>query len=172
MHVILLQIDLTKYLIFPNNFHDFHSVEITDILSYYFDKRFRETNVSLKKLLKCRVDFTKYFSCEWKRMSCFSTLCVCTVWKNGKFSLTQNIFRQINSLVTYLFSKTVTFTKFLPKLRERIPVISTHTVLCHLFPSNQFRKNVNFTEILQQNRECGAALEPRKSFHEINSNPK
>ena len=31
----------------------------------------------------------------------------------------QKIFRQINSLVTYLVSKTVTFTKFLPKMRER-----------------------------------------------------
>ena len=47
------------------------------------------------------------------------------MWKNVKFSLIKKIFRQINSLVTYLFSKTVTFTKFLPKMRERIPVIST-----------------------------------------------
>ena len=27
---------------------------------------------------------------------------ICTVWKNEKFSLTKKIFRQINSLVTYL----------------------------------------------------------------------
>ena len=37
------------------------------------------------------------------------------MWKNKKFSLTKNIFRQINSVVTYVFSKTVTFTKPLPK---------------------------------------------------------
>ena len=35
-----------------------------------------------------------------------------TMWKLRKF-------RQITYLVTYLFSKTVTLTKFLPKMRER-----------------------------------------------------
>ena len=37
-----------------------------------------------------------------------------SVWKNGKFSLTKEIFRQINCLNINLFSKTVTFTEFLP----------------------------------------------------------
>ena len=41
------------------------------------------------------------------------------VWKSKKFSLTKKSFRQINSLVLKLFSKTVTFTKYLPKMRER-----------------------------------------------------
>ena len=41
-----------------------------------------------------------------------------TVWKNEKFGLTEKIFRQINSLVSDLFSKTVAFTKLLPKKCE------------------------------------------------------
>ena len=52
-----------------------------------------------------------------------------TVWRNETFSLIQKIFRQINSLVIYVFRKAVTFTKFLPKMRERILVISTPQ--CH-----------------------------------------
>ena len=40
------------------------------------------------------------------------------MWKNEKFSLTENYFREINSLVIS-FSKDVTFTKFLPKKLER-----------------------------------------------------
>ena len=38
------------------------------------------------------------------------------LWKNEKFSHHQKIFREINSC--NLFSKTITFTKFLPKMRE------------------------------------------------------
>ena len=38
----------------------------------------------------------------------------CTVWKNEKFSLTEKIFREINSLVTSL-EKNVAFTKFSSK---------------------------------------------------------
>ena len=44
---------------------------------------------------------------------------------NEKFSLTKKIFRQSNQLFSNLFSKPVNFTKFLPKMRETIPVIST-----------------------------------------------
>ena len=40
----------------------------------------------------------------------------CTVWKNERFGLTEKIFRLINS--SDLFSKTVAFTKFLPKKCE------------------------------------------------------
>ena len=35
-----------------------------------------------------------------------------TMWENEKFTLTEKKFRQIN------FSKTVTFTKYLPKMGE------------------------------------------------------
>ena len=41
------------------------------------------------------------------------------VWKNKRITVTQNIFRQINSL----FSKTVTFTKFLSNTNS----LSHHT---------------------------------------------
>ena len=49
---------------------------------------------------------------------CVFTACVLI---NEKITLTKKIFRQINSLFSnsYAFSKTVTFTKFLPKIRER-----------------------------------------------------
>ena len=40
-----------------------------------------------------------------------------TVWKNEEFTLTQKIFRQINSFVTFL-SKNVDFTKLLLKKCE------------------------------------------------------
>ena len=64
-------------------------------------QKFREINIKL------RIDFTKYFF-----ESMMSTV---TLWKNEKSTLTKIFFRQINSLVIYLFSKCVGFTKFLPK---------------------------------------------------------
>ena len=42
---------------------------------------------------------------KWESHSHYTALC-----KNEKFSLTKNIFRQINYLSSNLFSKTVTFT--------------------------------------------------------------
>ena len=42
----------------------------------------------------------------------------CTVWINEKFTLTEEKFRQINYLFSNFSSETVTFTKFLPKMRE------------------------------------------------------
>ena len=36
-----------------------------------------------------------------------------TVWKDENFSLTEKIFREINSIVTYAFRKTIAFTKVL-----------------------------------------------------------
>ena len=44
-------------------------------------------------------NFTKFLS---KIMSGPLLCIVCTVWKNMKFSITAEKFRQINSLVTYL----------------------------------------------------------------------
>ena len=49
------------------------------------------------------------------------------MWKNEKFSLTKQIFRQINSLVTYLVL--VKLLLFAKDARERIPVISTLGIL-------------------------------------------
>ena len=37
------------------------------------------------------------------------------LWQNQKCTLTEKIFRQINHLLNNFFSRTVTFTKFLPK---------------------------------------------------------
>ena len=42
-----------------------------------------------------------------------------TLWKLRKFTLTEKKFRQITYVFSNFFSKTVTFTKFLPKMRER-----------------------------------------------------
>ena len=72
-----------------------------------------------------------------------------TVWKNENFSLTKKIFRQINSLLNY-FSKTVTFTKFLPKMRERIPAIST---LCELFDFPHLYTDVTEFSLFFTNRD-------------------
>ena len=78
------------------------------------------------------VDLTEFWLFfHWKAVQSvekleMATSVIPTVWKNEKFTFIEKIFRQINSLVTYLASKTVTFTKFLPKMREReFPVIST-----------------------------------------------
>ena len=40
-----------------------------------------------------------------------------TVWKNGKFTLTEKIFRQ-NTYLVLFFSKTVALMEFLPKKCE------------------------------------------------------
>ena len=47
------------------------------------------------------------------------------MWKNEKFSLTRQKNISSNQLFSNIFSKTVTFTKFLAKTGERISVIST-----------------------------------------------
>ena len=55
---------------------------------------------------------------------------VTTLWKNQKFTLTNKI--SSNQLLSNFFSKTVTFTKFLPKMREseflEFPQCVFHTV--------------------------------------------
>ena len=80
----------------------------------------------------------------------------CTVWKNEKFSLTWKIFCQINSLVTSLFSKTVTFTKFSSKNSERESPQFPHctmwkstikrNTLKKFRETNSLVKNVHLTE--------------------------
>ena len=53
-----------------------------------------------------------------------------TVWKNVKFPLTKKLFRQINSLVTYLV-KPLLSRSFAKNARER-ESRNFHTVLCRL----------------------------------------
>ena len=72
------------------------------------------------------------------------------MWKNEKFSLTKKIFRQINSLVTYLSSKTVTFTKFLPKMREKIPVISQKNALKIRDNGHEIRSDWHFITVVRK----------------------
>ena len=52
-----------------------------------------------------------------KKSLSFENTITITVWKLREFSLTKNI--SSNQLFSNLFSKTVTFTKFLPKMHER-----------------------------------------------------
>ena len=65
-----------------------------------------------------------------------------TVWKNEKFTVTQEKFRQINS------SKNVTFTKFLPKIGEtksqhtHCVEIYSHAFLAKFRESNGFTKEI------------------------------
>ena len=67
-----------------------------------------------------KVDFTEF---SWNH---FDYNTVFHIVENAKFSLTEKIFREINSLIfSNFFSKTVDFTKFLSKKYERISVIST-----------------------------------------------
>ena len=70
------------------------------------------------------------------------------MWKNEKFSRQKNI--SLNQLFSNLFSKTVTFTKFLPKMRERISVISTMHCELPLFSLSWIIREIEvvFTEKL------------------------
>ena len=53
----------------------------------------------------------------WQGFFRFSTVAVCTLWKNEKFTLTEFLFSS-NHLFSNFVSKTITFTKFLPKKSE------------------------------------------------------
>ena len=73
------------------------------------------------------------------------------MWKIDKLTHQRNI--SSNQPFSNLFSKTVTFTKFLPKMRERIPIISAvwHcdcVIIWNIFPIwsfswNHFTKELN-----------------------------
>ena len=86
----------------------FHSVQKFTLTLFWL--KFRESNRFTKEITKQLIWRNIFFS--ESNFSFYHT----TVWKYEKFGLTEIIFRQINSLV--LFSKTVTFTKFLPKKCE------------------------------------------------------
>ena len=117
--------EVTKELISRNIFWFFHTAETVsqcgnygNSLSHIFVKNFVKVTVLLNKLLKSWFDEIIF---RWERISLFSTL---WVWKNEKFSLTQKIFRQISSLVTYLVKQLLS-RNFYQKCYERISVIST-----------------------------------------------
>ena len=82
---------------------------------------FAEKKISLNQLFSNFI-FTKF-------------LPKCVVWKKEKFCLAEKIFREINYLVTSLFSKSVAFTKFFSKrcVREVMYIIST---LCDVISQN------------------------------------
>ena len=73
-------------------------MEIT--VSHSFGKNLVKVTVLLNKLLKSWFD---EIFLRWERISRFSTQCI--VWKNGKFTVTEKFFRQINFLVTSLVSR-------------------------------------------------------------------
>ena len=114
------------------NFYNFHTVNSAQCgnygnsLSRIFGKNFVKVKILLNKLLKSWFDEIFF---RWERISRFSTLCTMkcrlsfslfqtTGWRNEKFSLTKKNISS-NQLFSTLFSKTVNFTKFLPKIRER-----------------------------------------------------
>ena len=71
-----------------------------------------------------------------------------TVLKNEKFSLTEEIFRQINSLVTYL-EKQLLSRIFAKNAWERIPVIFTlWTKSMNIFKYVFFTENSRFSTVL------------------------
>ena len=79
-------------------------------LSHFFDKNFVKPTVLLNKLLKSW--FHEIFF-QWERIFEIST-----VWKLRKFSLTEEIFREINSLVTYLVKPLVSRNFYYLRKRE------------------------------------------------------
>ena len=72
------------------------------------------TKCEKSKILSFRTLLQKFREISWrdKILQCHSV-------EKRQIVCHQKIFRQINSLDSNLFSKTVAFTKFLPKLRER-----------------------------------------------------
>ena len=102
-------------------------------------------------------DFTEFFS----RLK--TRILLNTVWKNGKFGLTEKIFRQINSLVICLVKPL--FSRNFCRKSVRLKFHYFHTVHCgktrnslsshwKFFSSNQlFSKSVIFTEFLLKMRE-------------------
>ena len=83
-----------------------HSVEHQEIYSHKKNKSSNRpfSSNSFSKIFA----FTNFLSKD-----CESNYA--TVWKNEKFSLTKKIFRQINSLVIYLFSKNRYFHEIFTK---------------------------------------------------------
>ena len=71
-------------------------------------KGIKNSELISRKIFQLKFNFTLTHIMEY-----YSVI----VWKNEEFSLTKEIFCQINSCNS--FSKTVTFTEFLPKRRER-----------------------------------------------------
>ena len=83
------------------------------------EKIFREINSLVTSLVKTLVS----------RNFCQKRVRENTVWKNDTFTLShQKIFLQTISVVIYIFSKTVTFTKLLRDMRENSS--NFHTAHC------------------------------------------
>ena len=92
-----------------------------NLLSHFFGKNFVKPSLLLKKLLK----------------SSFYNTTACTVWKNEKFSFTEKIFRQSNSLVNTLISR-----NFCQKsVRENSR--NFHTVRCAVINVKHYLLNIS-----------------------------
>ena len=92
----------------------------------------------------------------WQWISVISTLCFHdTVWKNKKFFLTKKIFRQINSLVTYLVKPSLSRNFCQKCVRENsrnFHTVAKHNVEITEIYSHTFRqKFVNVTTVLLKN---------------------
>ena len=66
---------------------------------------------------------------------------ISTVWKNEKFTVTQKKNSSNQLFISNLFSKTVTFTEFLPKMRVREFDRHSGVVISKISPPRLFCKN-------------------------------
>ena len=109
-----------------------------------------------------RRDYGKWFHGKMLAWECFcviSTVWEITVWKNEKFSLTKEIFRQINSLVKPLLSR-----NFCQKCVREI-FCNFHTV--EIYPTwKNFREiNLQYNSLIEKllwrnfcKKDCGEKL--------------
>ena len=118
-----------------------------NLVSYSFGKNFVKATFLLNKLLKSCFDEI-FFSVRPIFLFFHNvglSLTLYSVEKREILSHLRNI--SSNQLFSNLFSKTVTFMKFLPKLRERIPVISTQC-------SATFFRQINLGRTLISQKFC------------------
>ena len=72
-----------------------------------------------------------------------------------QFSLTEEIFREINSLLTYLVNSLLSRNFCQKSVRENFR--NFHTVLweCQDFSATQILREINFTDKRERERQCG-----------------
>ena len=88
----------SEFLVFPRTQH-VTLWKFRNFIATVFSQKFRQINVLLKNITIHWFDGKKF---AWQKISRFSTLCYCTVWKNEKLTLIEKIFRQTNYLVISL----------------------------------------------------------------------
>ena len=121
----ILEFDFTKFQLWKNLIFD-----LTNFTALFLKEKFDFTKknvdlTNLSNLTKATYMHNMHCICRLKKVLIFRKFNFAFITQCGKTIISHLKNISSNQLFSNLFSKTVTFTKFLPKMRERIPVIST-----------------------------------------------